>query len=89
MWVDGADGIPVHVFIVKPHGFEEYKKYPLIINVHGGPQMQWMDSYRGDWQIYPGSGYVVAFLNPMALPDTEANTPKQFQKIGEVKYMKM
>ncbi len=64
MWVDGADGIPVHVFIVKPHGFEEYKKYPLIINVHGGPQMQWMDSYRGDWQIYPGSGYVVAFLNP-------------------------
>jgi len=64
MWVDGADGVPVHVFIVKPHGFEEYKKYPLIVNVHGGPQMQWMDSYRGDWQIYPGSGYVVAFFNP-------------------------
>jgi dipeptidyl aminopeptidase/acylaminoacyl peptidase len=64
MWVDGADGVPVHVFIVKPHGFEEYKKYPLIVNVHGGPQMQWMDSYRGDWQVYPGSGYVVAFLNP-------------------------
>jgi len=64
MWVDGADGIPVHVFIVKPHGFIEYKKYPLIINVHGGPQMQWMDSFRADWQIYPGSGYVVAFFNP-------------------------
>ncbi len=64
MWVDGADGVPVHVFIVKPHGFEEYKKYPLVINVHGGPQMQWMDSFRGDWQIYPGSGYVVAFFNP-------------------------
>jgi dipeptidyl aminopeptidase/acylaminoacyl peptidase len=29
MWVDGADGVPVHVFVVKPHGFEEYKKYPL------------------------------------------------------------
>lgn len=64
MWVDGADGVPVHVFVVKPHGFEEYKKYPLIVNVHGGPQMQWMDSYRGDWQIYPGSGYVVVFFNP-------------------------
>ncbi|MDP2363578.1 MAG: S9 family peptidase, partial [Ignavibacteria bacterium] len=64
MWVDGADGVPVHVFIVKPHGYEEYKKYPLIINVHGGPQMQWMDSFRGDWQVYPGSGYVVAFFNP-------------------------
>ncbi|HCY76758.1 MAG TPA: peptidase S9 [Ignavibacteriales bacterium] len=64
MWVDGADGVPVHVFIVKPHGLKEYTKYPLIINVHGGPQMQWMDSFRGDWQVYPGSGYVVAFFNP-------------------------
>jgi dipeptidyl aminopeptidase/acylaminoacyl peptidase len=64
MWVDGADGVPVHVFIVKPHRYAEYKKYPLIINVHGGPQMQWMDSFRGDWQVYPGSGYVVAFFNP-------------------------
>lgn len=64
MWVEGADGVPVHVFIVKPHGYEEYKKYPLVINVHGGPQMQWMDSFRGDWQVYPGSGYVVAFFNP-------------------------
>ncbi len=64
MWVDGADGVPVHVFIIKPHGFQEYTKYPLVINVHGGPQMQWMDSFRGDWQVYPGSGYVVAFFNP-------------------------
>ncbi len=64
MWVDGADGVPVHVFIVKPYGYQEYKKYPLIINVHGGPQMQWMDSFRNDWQVYPGSGYVVAFFNP-------------------------
>ena len=64
MWIDGADGIPVHVFVVKPHGFQQYMKYPLVINVHGGPQMQWMDSYRADWQIYPGSGYVVAFFNP-------------------------
>jgi dipeptidyl aminopeptidase/acylaminoacyl peptidase len=64
MWVNGADGIPVHVFIVKPHDFDPNKKYPLILNVHGGPQSQWMDSFRGDWQVYPGSGYVVAFPNP-------------------------
>ncbi len=64
VWVKGADGKPVHVFIVKPHGFDPTKKYPLIINVHGGPQYQWMDSFRGDWQVYPGAGYVVAFPNP-------------------------
>ena len=64
MWVDGARGEKVQVFIVKPHGFDPNKKYPLILNVHGGPQSQWGDAFRGDWQVYPGSGYVVAFANP-------------------------
>ena len=54
----------VQVFIVKPHNFDPSKKYPLILNVHGGPQSQWVDSFRGDWQVYPGAGYVVAFPNP-------------------------
>ena len=64
MWVKGADGSNIEVFIVKPHNFDPSKKYPLILNVHGGPQGQWMDSFRGDWQVYPGAGYVVAFPNP-------------------------
>jgi dipeptidyl aminopeptidase/acylaminoacyl peptidase len=64
VWVKGANGKPVHVFIVKPHDFDSNKKYPLLINVHGGPQYQWMDSFRGDWQVYPGAGYVLAFPNP-------------------------
>src|SRR5262249_964589 len=62
MTVAGADGKPVQVFIVKPSGFDPAKKYPLILNVHGGPQQQWADSFRGDWQVYPD--YVVAFPNP-------------------------
>ncbi len=39
MWVTGADGIKVQVFIVKPHNFDPSRKYPLILNVHGGPQL--------------------------------------------------
>ena len=64
MWVKGAGGAKIEVFIVKPHNFDASKKYPLILNVHGGPQFQWQDSFRGDWQVYPGSGYIVAFANP-------------------------
>jgi len=64
MWVDGALGSKIQLFIVKPHGFDPGKKYPLILNVHGGPQQQWTDGFRGDWQVYPGAGYVVAFANP-------------------------
>ena len=64
MWIAGADGKKVHTFIIKPHGYEQGKKYPLILNVHGGPQYQWADRFRGDWQVYPAAGYVVAFPNP-------------------------
>jgi dipeptidyl aminopeptidase/acylaminoacyl peptidase len=54
----------VQVFLVTPHGFDPTRRYPLILNVHGGPQQPWTDRYRGDWQVYPGKGYIVAFPNP-------------------------
>ena len=64
IWINSTTGKKIHTFIIKPHDFDPKKKYPLILNVHGGPQMQWADAFRGDWQIYPGSGYIVAFPNP-------------------------
>jgi dipeptidyl aminopeptidase/acylaminoacyl peptidase len=64
VWVDSPTGRKIHTFVVKPHGFDPNRKYPFILNVHGGPQSQWMDSFRGDWQVYPGAGYVIAFPNP-------------------------
>ena len=64
MLVDGAGGAKIDVFIVKPHGFDPRRKYPLILNVHGGPQDQWHDAFRGDFQLYSGYGYVTAFANP-------------------------
>ncbi len=67
-WVNGVDGANIHVFIIKPHNFDKNKKYPLILNIHGGPQQMWADSFRGDWQIYPGAGYIVAYANPHGSP---------------------
>jgi dipeptidyl aminopeptidase/acylaminoacyl peptidase len=64
LWVETGEGPAVHVFVVKPHGFDPAQRYPLVLNVHGGPQSQWTDGFRGDWQVYPGKGYVVAFANP-------------------------
>ena len=63
-WVEGSQGRKIHTFLVKPHGFQPGKKYPAIVNIHGGPQMQWADAFRGDWQVYPAAGYVVVFPNP-------------------------
>lgn len=64
MWIDSPTGKKIHTFIVKPHNFDSKKKYPFIINVHGGPQSQWADAFRGDWQVYPAAGYVLVFPNP-------------------------
>jgi dipeptidyl aminopeptidase/acylaminoacyl peptidase len=64
LWIPTSEGYEVQCFVVKPHGFAEGRRYPLILNVHGGPQSQWADAFRGDWQVYPGAGYVVAFANP-------------------------
>jgi len=64
LWVKGAGDYQVQVFLVTPHGFDPTRRYPLILNVHGGPQQPWTDRYRGDWQVYPGKGYIVAFPNP-------------------------
>ncbi len=62
--VEGEGDYAIHGFLVTPHGFDPARKYPLILNVHGGPQSQWTDAFRGDWQVYPGAGYLVAFCNP-------------------------
>jgi len=67
-WITGADGAKIHTWLITPHGFDPKRKYPLIINVHGGPQQMWYDGFRGDWQIYPGHGYAVAFCNPHGSP---------------------
>ena len=64
MWISSPTGKKIHTYVVLPHNFDKNKKYPLILNVHGGPQYQWYDGFRGDWQVYPGSGYIVAFPNP-------------------------
>jgi len=59
-----GDGRTIDMFVILPHGFEPGRRYPAILNVHGGPQSQWADAFRGDWQMYPGAGYVLAFPNP-------------------------
>ncbi len=79
-WFEGSDGVKIQTFIIKPHNFEPHKKYPLILNIHGGPQQMWADSFRGDWQVYPAKGYVVAFCNPHGSPGYGQNFVAEISK---------
>ncbi len=64
--VGGADGTPMQMWILKPPGFDEKKKWPLVYLVHGGPQGAWTEdwSYRWNPQVWAAQGYVVALPNP-------------------------
>jgi dipeptidyl aminopeptidase/acylaminoacyl peptidase len=65
-WVDVADNARVHTFLVKPPGFREDHKYPVLFLIHGGPQGEWgeMWSYRWNAQVFAAAGYVVVMPNP-------------------------
>jgi dipeptidyl aminopeptidase/acylaminoacyl peptidase len=58
------DGREIQAWIQKPPGFDPSKKYPLILNIHGGPHAAygWVFSHEFQWMA--AQGYVVVFPNP-------------------------
>jgi dipeptidyl aminopeptidase/acylaminoacyl peptidase len=65
MWIDGALGQPVQVWITYPPGFDGKTKTPLVQNIHGGPHTAPGDNwhYRWNTQVFAAQGYVVAGVN--------------------------
>ena len=59
-----ADGSEVDAWMVKPSGFVEGKKYPVLLNIHGGPYAQYGNRFFDEFQVQAGAGYVVLFSNP-------------------------
>lgn len=59
-----ADGTPIEGFIIKPPDFEEGKRYPTILDVHGGPQSQYDWGFQWESQLFAANGYLVVHPNP-------------------------
>ncbi len=59
-----ADGSEVDAWIMRPASFEPGKKYPLLLNIHGGPYGQYGEHFFDEFQVYCGAGYAVVFSNP-------------------------
>jgi dipeptidyl aminopeptidase/acylaminoacyl peptidase len=59
-----ADGAEVEAWIVRPHGFEEGKRYPALLNIHGGPFTQYGNRFFDEFQVYARGGYAVVYSNP-------------------------
>ena len=58
------DGSEVEAWLVRPPDFEEGKRYPTLLTIHGGPFGQYGTGFFDEWQVYAGAGYAVLFSNP-------------------------
>jgi len=65
-WVNSQDGSRVQSFLVKPYGFQEGRKYPVLFLIHGGPQGFWGHAwtYRWNAQVFAAEGFLVVMPNP-------------------------
>ena len=60
----GADGLEIEGILVKPVGFERGKRYPTILQIHGGPYGRFSYGFNSRAQILANNGYAVLMPNP-------------------------
>ena len=58
------DGTKIDAWVVKPPAFDPKKKYPLILNIHGGPHIEYGETFFHEFQWMAAKGYVVLAPNP-------------------------
>jgi len=64
IWYTSRDGLKIQGWIVKPAGFDKAKKYPMILDIHGGPQSMYNVAFNFARQDQAANGYVVLYTNP-------------------------
>ena len=64
VWYQGADDNDLQGWLVKPPGFDESQQYPAIIEIHGGPWLQYGRAFMHEFYYLAAQGYLVAFTNP-------------------------
>ena len=64
IWYTSTGGAKVHGWIVKPPNFDPRKKYPLIMEIHGGPHGMYNVGFNYMFQNFAANGNVVLYTNP-------------------------
>jgi dipeptidyl aminopeptidase/acylaminoacyl peptidase len=58
------DGRKIHAWLQKPPGFRAGTRYPLILNIHGGPHAAYGHTFSHEFHLMAARGYVVLYPNP-------------------------
>ncbi len=63
-WESSYDRRKIQGWVVTPPDFDPSKKYPMILEIHGGPFTSYGEVYSAEIQAYAAEGYVVLYTNP-------------------------
>src|SRR5262249_31842728 len=59
-----SDGCEIDAWVMRPAGFTPGRRYPTLVNIHGGPFVQYGWTFFDEFQVQAGAGYAVLFCNP-------------------------
>jgi len=60
----GLNDWDVHGWLMKPAGYQDGEKYPLIVEIHGGPHTMYANTFFHELQLLAAQGYGVLYVNP-------------------------
>ena len=64
IWYTSAGGLRIQGWIVKPPDFDPRRKYPLMLEIHGGPHSMYNGAFNFSRQQHAAEGYVLLYTNP-------------------------
>jgi len=63
-WKSSKDQRVIQGWVITPPDYDAAKKYPLILEIHGGPFAAYGPNYASELQLYAAAGYIVLYANP-------------------------
>jgi dipeptidyl aminopeptidase/acylaminoacyl peptidase len=81
-WYPSFDGRQIQGWLVKPPGFDPAKKYPLILQIHGGPHAAYGFGMYHEFHVLAEAGYLVLYTNPRG----STSYGQEFANIIQFKY---
>jgi dipeptidyl aminopeptidase/acylaminoacyl peptidase len=82
LWYASFDGRRIQGWILKPPAFDASKKYPLVLQIHGGPHAAYGNTFTHEFQWMAAKGYVVLYTNPRG----SSNYGQEFGNIIQFNY---
>jgi dipeptidyl aminopeptidase/acylaminoacyl peptidase len=63
-WYTSVGALRIQGWLMRPHGYQPGRQYPLVLSIHGGPHSNYGNVFFPEFQMLAGQGYWMLFTNP-------------------------